>query len=133
MLSNALAVEAVDLVKDFAETRAVDGVNLAVPTGSIYGLLGPNGAGKTTTLRMLIGIIERYENRFDKAEAVLKEGLALEPATEYDPKMLYILGRVYTAWDKTPEARTALKRVLSDYPKSPVTTKARELLASLEH
>jgi len=54
----ALAVEAIDLVKDFGETRAVNGVNLAVPTGSIYGLLGPNGAGKTTTLRMLIGIID---------------------------------------------------------------------------
>ena len=54
----ALAVEAVDLVKDFGETRAVDGVNLAVPAGSIYGLLGPNGAGKTTTLRMLLGIID---------------------------------------------------------------------------
>ena len=53
-----LAVEAIDLVKDFAETRAVDGVTLAVPPGSIYGLLGPNGAGKTTTLRMLIGIID---------------------------------------------------------------------------
>lgn len=56
--SNALAVEAIDLVKDFGETRAVDGVTLAVPVGSIYGLLGPNGAGKTTTLRMLIGIID---------------------------------------------------------------------------
>ena len=54
----ALAVEAIDLVKDFGDTRAVDGVNLAVPTGSIYGLLGPNGAGKTTTLRMLLGIID---------------------------------------------------------------------------
>ena len=52
------AVEAVDLVKDFGETRAVDGVTLAVPPGSIYGLLGPNGSGKTTTLRMLIGIID---------------------------------------------------------------------------
>jgi ABC-2 type transport system ATP-binding protein len=52
------AVQAVDLVKDFNETRAVDGVSLAVPTGSIYGLLGPNGAGKTTTLRMLLGIID---------------------------------------------------------------------------
>ena len=47
-----------DLVKDFGETRAVDGVSLVVPTGSIYGLLGPNGAGKTTTLRMLLGIID---------------------------------------------------------------------------
>ena len=56
--NQALAVEAIDLVKDFGETRAVDGVNLAVPTGSIYGLLGPNGAGKTTTLRMLLGIID---------------------------------------------------------------------------
>lgn len=54
----APAVEATDLVKDFGETRAVDRVSLAVPTGSIYGLLGPNGAGKTTTLRMLLGIID---------------------------------------------------------------------------
>jgi ABC-2 type transport system ATP-binding protein len=52
------AVEAIDLVKDFGDTRAVDGVSLAVPTGAIYGLLGPNGAGKTTTLRMLLGIID---------------------------------------------------------------------------
>ncbi len=52
------AVEATDLVKDFSETRAVDGVSLRVPAGSIYGMLGPNGAGKTTTLRMLLGIID---------------------------------------------------------------------------
>jgi len=56
--SDTIAVEAVDLVKDFGDTRAVDGVSLSVPTGSIYGLLGPNGAGKTTTLRMLLGIID---------------------------------------------------------------------------
>jgi ABC-2 type transport system ATP-binding protein len=56
--SDTLAVEAVDLVKDFGDTRAVDGVSLSVPAGSIYGLLGPNGAGKTTTLRMLLGIID---------------------------------------------------------------------------
>ena len=58
MITDGLAVEAVDLVKDFGETRAVNGVSLAVPVGSIYGLLGPNGAGKTTTLRMLLGIID---------------------------------------------------------------------------
>jgi ABC-2 type transport system ATP-binding protein len=52
------AVEAVDLVKDFGETRAVDGVNLSVPKGCIYGILGPNGAGKTTLLRILLGIID---------------------------------------------------------------------------
>ena len=52
------AVEAIDLVKDFNETRAVDGVSIAVPRGCIYGLLGPNGAGKTTVLRILLGIID---------------------------------------------------------------------------
>ena len=52
------ALEAIGLVKDFGETRAVDGVTLRVPVGSIYGILGPNGAGKTTTLRMLLGIID---------------------------------------------------------------------------
>jgi len=53
-----LAVEARDLVKQFGDTRAVDGVSLAVPEGAIYGILGPNGAGKTTCLRLLLGIID---------------------------------------------------------------------------
>ncbi len=52
------AITATDLVKDFGGKRAVDGVSLTVPAGSIYGILGPNGAGKTTTLRMLLGIID---------------------------------------------------------------------------
>ncbi len=37
---------------------AVDGLDLAVPTGSVYGFLGPNGSGKTTTIRMLLGLIQ---------------------------------------------------------------------------
>lgn len=57
------AVEASNLVKDFGDTRAVSGVSLAVPVGSIYGMLGPNGAGKTTTLRMLLGIIDPSSGR----------------------------------------------------------------------
>ncbi len=56
--SNSYAIEADDLAKDFGDKRAVDGVSLAVPAGTIYGMLGPNGAGKTTTLRMLLGIID---------------------------------------------------------------------------
>jgi daunorubicin/doxorubicin transport system ATP-binding protein len=52
-----LAIEASDLVKSFGSTRAVDGVNLAVRTGAVYGMLGPNGAGKTTTIRMLATLL----------------------------------------------------------------------------
>jgi len=53
-----LAIEARGLVKRFDGFTAVDGVDLTVPEGAIYGILGPNGAGKTTTLRMLLGIID---------------------------------------------------------------------------
>src|SRR3712207_5558570 len=52
-----LAIEATGLVKSFGETRAVDGVDLAVGSGSVYGVLGPNGAGKTTTIRMLATLL----------------------------------------------------------------------------
>ncbi|CAI7979195.1 Daunorubicin/doxorubicin resistance ATP-binding protein DrrA [Frankia sp. Hr75.2] len=51
------AVEAVGLVKTFGGTRAVDGLDLHVAAGSVYGVLGPNGAGKTTTIRMLATLL----------------------------------------------------------------------------
>lgn len=54
----AVAVSATGMIKKFGDRRVVDGVDLSVPRGAIYGVLGPNGAGKTTTLRMLLGIIE---------------------------------------------------------------------------
>ena len=60
-MNNGLAVSAHHLVKKFGQRRVVDGVDLRVPAGTIYGVLGPNGAGKTTTLRMLLGIIEPDE------------------------------------------------------------------------
>ena len=52
-----LAIDASGLVKTFGETRAVDGVDLAVRKGTVYGLLGPNGAGKTTTIRVLATLL----------------------------------------------------------------------------
>ncbi|SOD63833.1 ABC-2 type transport system ATP-binding protein [Streptomyces zhaozhouensis] len=52
-----LAIETSGLVKTFGELRAVDGVDLAVPAGTVYGVLGPNGAGKTTTVRMLATLL----------------------------------------------------------------------------
>jgi len=51
------AVEARGLVKAFGRTRAVDGVDLGVRSGTIFGVLGPNGAGKTTTIRMLATLL----------------------------------------------------------------------------
>jgi ABC-2 type transport system ATP-binding protein len=51
------AVEASGLAKAFGTTRAVDDVDLTVPSGGVFGLLGPNGAGKTTTIRILATLV----------------------------------------------------------------------------
>ncbi|GAA1798329.1 ABC transporter ATP-binding protein [Agromyces neolithicus] len=52
-----LAIETHGLTKRFRSQVAVDGVDLAVPRGAVFGFLGPNGSGKTTTIRMLLGLV----------------------------------------------------------------------------
>jgi ABC-2 type transport system ATP-binding protein len=52
-------------VKRYGDLVAVDGVDLTVPAGDVYGLLGPNGAGKTTFMRMLFGLIRPDEGRIE--------------------------------------------------------------------
>jgi len=51
------AIQTIDLTKSFGEVLAVDSLDLAVETGTVFGLLGPNGAGKTTTIRMLTTLL----------------------------------------------------------------------------
>ncbi len=75
MSPNTLAIEASGLVKAFGETKAVNGVDLSVRRGSVYGVLGPNGAGKTTIIRMLATLL-----RPDAGEArVLGHDLLTDP------------------------------------------------------
>ena len=57
MTSAESAVRTAGLTKRFGDRAAVDGVDLDVPRGAVYGFLGPNGSGKTTTIRMLLGLI----------------------------------------------------------------------------
>jgi ABC-2 type transport system ATP-binding protein len=52
------AIETAGLAKSFGKTRALDGVDLRIRQGSVYGLLGPNGAGKTTTIRILATLLK---------------------------------------------------------------------------
>jgi len=58
-----LAIETEGLVKVFGTTRAVDGIDLAVPPGTVQGVLGPNGAGKTTAIRMLATLLRPTAGR----------------------------------------------------------------------
>jgi len=52
-----LAIEAEGLAKRFGTTRALRGIDLEAPTGSVLGLLGPNGSGKTTAVRILATLL----------------------------------------------------------------------------
>ena len=61
--SSGPGIEAVDLVKTFGSTRALDGVSFTVPRGSVFGLIGPNGAGKTTIMRALLDLIRLSSGR----------------------------------------------------------------------
>ncbi|MCJ0892303.1 ABC transporter ATP-binding protein [Rhodococcus sp. ARC_M12] len=54
-MTDAIAVDG--LVKTFGSVRALDGLDLHVPTGEVHGFLGPNGAGKSTTIRVLLGLV----------------------------------------------------------------------------
>ncbi|WP_258229107.1 ABC transporter ATP-binding protein [Arthrobacter sp. HMWF013] len=54
--ATGLSIETRGLTKRFGQQLAVDGVDLSVPHGAVFGFLGPNGSGKTTTIRMLLGL-----------------------------------------------------------------------------
>lgn len=77
-----MALETTGLTKRYNNLVAVDGVDLAVPTGGVYGFMGPNGAGKTTTLRMLLGLVHPTSGsirRGSGAMGALIEGPAFYP------------------------------------------------------
>ncbi|WP_072055190.1 ABC transporter ATP-binding protein [Aliivibrio fischeri] len=59
------AIQAKEVVKKFGDFTAIDGINLSVPKGSIYGFLGPNGCGKSTTIRTLTGLLSPTSGTVD--------------------------------------------------------------------
>lgn len=82
-------IEAIDLVKQFDGVRALNGLTLTVPTGSVFGLVGPNGAGKTTFIRHVAGIYRQDEGllRVDGApvfeDPEVKAGMVCIPDEVY--------------------------------------------------
>jgi ABC-2 type transport system ATP-binding protein len=102
------ALQTRDLTRRFGDTVAVDGVNLEVAAGEIYGFLGPNGAGKSTTVRMLTTLllpsagtasVAGFDVRNEPDDVRLRIGVALQEAA-LDPKqtgreLLDLQGRLY--------------------------------------
>src|SRR5215468_1347487 len=87
-----VAIEVAGLVKNFGQTRALDGLDLTVAHGEVHGFLGPNGAGKTTTLRILLGLL-----RADAGTARLLGGDPWRDATALHRRLAYVPGDV-TLW-----------------------------------
>jgi ABC-2 type transport system ATP-binding protein len=89
----SFAIETTNLTRRFAAVTAVAGLNLAVPTGSIFGFLGPNGAGKTTTIRMLCGLLLPSEGTATVAGFdVGKDAERLKQRVGYMPQRFSLYG-----------------------------------------
>ncbi|MFJ4221116.1 ABC transporter ATP-binding protein [Curtobacterium luteum] len=114
------AIRTRGLRKVFRKQHAVDGIDLEVPRGSVYGFLGPNGSGKTTTIRMLLGLssatggsIELLGRRMpeDLREVLPRVGALVEGPASYP----YLSGRRnllrFDAADPSTDPRTRADRV----------------------
>jgi ABC-2 type transport system ATP-binding protein len=117
-----LAIKTSQLTKRFGDQAAVDGINLSVPKGSVFGFLGPNGSGKTTTIRMLLGLAEATEGTIEllgeevpkRIEQILPKVGALVEGPAFYP---FMSGRNnllrIDAADRFAERTTTEKRVQS--------------------
>src|SRR2546421_209836 len=129
MTGEPIAVRTEALVKTFGTNRALDGVDLEIPSGQVLGLLGPNGAGKTTTVRILTTLLRPDSGRaFVAGHDVLAEPDAVrrsiglsgqyaavdENLTGYEN--LWMVGRLYgkNRSDAATRARDLLDRFRLD-------------------
>ncbi|MFG2823856.1 ATP-binding cassette domain-containing protein [Kitasatospora sp. NPDC048365] len=116
----APAIQAENLVKTFGDVRALDGVSLDVPEGTVLGLLGPNGAGKTTTVRVLTTLL-----RPDSGQAVVAGVDVLKHPNKV--RSLIGLSGQYAAVDEYLTGRENLQMVGELYQMSSRDAKARAL------
>lgn len=119
------AIEAKGLVKTFGKHRAVDGVDLTIQEGTVYGFLGPNGAGKTTTIRMLATL--------SKPDAGTARIFGYDLATEGDRirSRISLTGQ-YASLDEdlTGLENLVMMAGLMGYGRKEAKTRAKELLTA---
>jgi len=91
-MPDTLAIDIKGLTKSFGSAHALNGLDLAVTTGTVAGFLGPNGAGKSTTIRILLGLL-----RADGGTARLLGGDPWRDGVELHKRLAYVPGDV-TLW-----------------------------------
>ncbi len=121
--ASPLAIRVDGLTKRFGSLRALDGIDLAVPTGTVFGLLGPNGAGKTTAVRILTTILHPDGGRAE----VLGIDVARHPQAVRE--RIGLAGQ-YAAVDENLTGRENLRLVgrLTHLPRATVRARSDELL-----
>jgi ABC-2 type transport system ATP-binding protein len=119
--TSELAVEARGLIKRYRDVPVVDGIDLTVRAGDVYGFLGPNGAGKTTTLRMLLGLVrpDAGSIRLFGRDAAGDVIAALEGVAGFieEPRLYpYLSGRenleLLVAFDRGAQGKQTVEEVL---------------------
>jgi ABC-2 type transport system ATP-binding protein len=120
-------VEVAGLRKSFGDTRVLDGLDLTIDQGSVYGLLGPNGAGKTTLVRILATLV-----RHDEGEARI-DGLDLRTRAGEIRRVIGLTGQ-YAAIDDLLTGRENLEMMtrLRKLPRGHARRRATELLEEFD-
>ena len=105
-LTKQLIVETVNLTKNYDDTKVVDGLNLQIEEGDIFGFLGPNGAGKTTTILMLLGLTEPTSGSAHIAGYdSTREPLKVKSITGYVPEKVGFYENLTAAYNLAYTAR----------------------------
>jgi len=122
-MTSVFAIEARGLSKDFGKLRAVDGLDLNVPRGQIYGFLGPNGSGKSTTIRMLCGLLTPSEG-----SATVLDTAVPGDTSRLKPMIGYMTQRFSLFGDLTVQENLQFIAEIYSYPAADRAKRIDELL-----
>ncbi len=82
--------------------------------------------------RMMLAIIQNYDRKYGEAEGLLKEALAIKPAGEDQPKIMFVLGRTYASWGRREDAQKMMQKIVREHAGSAMAQRARETLLALD-
>ena len=127
MPTTDVALSLRELSKSFGDTVTVDGIDLDVPTGAMYGIVGPNGAGKTTTLSMATGLLT------PDAGTVLVHGIDLWAEPQRAKPLLGVLPEGLRTFDRlTGSELISYSGLLRGMDTATVETRRDDLIAALD-
>ena len=119
----AYVIETQNLTKKYNSFLAVDGLNLRIKRGEVFGFLGPNGAGKTTSIKMMVGLLKPTEGR------VLIEGEEIESV---EKGKIGVCPQDLVIWDGlTCEENIALIGDMYEVPRNVLKERVKQLLRDL--